>query len=145
MARPDWVNERDWQNALSKLNQVQEDVESGTSTEDDFFREMKSNREAVFNRFGHLVRAEGIAQMDREDLIDFMRIKNNKHWPMERQIGTIPKDIDQIRRGLFYLIDESISVEDLLNDMLHGGPHAIPGAFINLITALLLMLDPENC
>ncbi|MCB2212089.1 EVE domain-containing protein [bacterium] len=144
MARPDWVNKLDWQNALAKLQQVREDVESGSSADDQFFREMQTNREEVFGRFGHLVQSDGIDRMDRDDLIEFMRIKNNKHWPMERQISTIPEDVDEIRHGLRFLIDESVLLEDRLNDMLHNGPHAIPGAGINLITALLLMLDPER-
>ena len=83
-------------------------------------KELKENPEKlkteqqVINKFGRLFTFSNIDSITAEQFEEFCDFKSNHHWTISRHKTNLTKDMEQLKKSLKILLDESIPISDRL-------------------------------
>ncbi len=84
---------------------------------------------------------ERVGQLEEEEFRAFLESKNNKHWSgLHRQANRICADMNQLRRALSALVDESRPLAQRFDE----GVGSVPGMGKAIASAILLVTYPRN-
>lgn len=98
-------------------------------------------RESVLARFGGVFRVDRIAQLSAADFNEFLRIKNNRHWPLHRSSGVLTQDMPSLRRAIGVLLDERRPLAERYDEACG----AVTGMGRAIASAILLVAYPTRC
>jgi len=104
-----------------------------------------SSRADVCSRYAPMFAPAAVDSISESDFKSFLLFENNQHWPLHRQGNAICKDMAKLRTALMVLVDESVPIEERLNRL--RGPDAdlaVPGMGTGILTAILLVRDPDR-
>jgi len=79
-------------------------------------KELKENPEKleiekqVINKFGKLFAFDNIDNITVEQFQEFCDLKNNHHWTISRHKTNLTKDMEQLKKSLKILLNESIPI-----------------------------------
>ena len=108
----------------------------------EWIKERKKAHEKYRERF----KIENLDKISEEDFSEFLIFKNNHSWTgLQRQKPNILSDFKKLKENLKYLINEKISIEDRINNVVDtSGLYHIEGMGIALVTAILHIINPEE-
>jgi hypothetical protein len=99
---------------------------------------------AVRARFQSVFKPDNLMKLTKEDFHSFLIFRNNEHWlGLQRKGPQICSDMDRLRTSLGVLLDESRAIQERL-DALRSGRAAVPGMGRAILTAILLVMYPEQ-
>jgi hypothetical protein len=110
------------------------------------FQNMFAARDSVIGRYQKVFSPEHLPDLTKEGFQDFLKFENNQHWrPLFRQQAMITENMDELRKALIYLVDESIPLEKRLEKLRpKGGEPWIKGLSKAIITPILLISQPDK-
>jgi hypothetical protein len=98
-----WVSVSRYRSGLDKLRAILVHARQG----DKEFQDMVGAKDAVLARFGRLFTAEGIKNLEADQLKPFLLFENNHHWTsLNRQGDRLFSNMEQLRSALALLLDE---------------------------------------
>jgi len=104
-----------------------------------------SAKEEVLYRYQPIFLPENVDSITKEDFKSFLLFKNNRHWyGLHRQGGFITSDMDLLRKALSILVDETIPIQERLNQILPNSGPMVPHLGRAVITAILLLTYPDK-
>ncbi|MGI5818084.1 MAG: hypothetical protein ACOX9R_08295 [Armatimonadota bacterium] len=123
---------------------IHADIEAVKRGNPDLFDSRELETE-VLSRYGPAFAPAHLDALTAEEFKSFLLIRNNRHWDgIHRHSGSITSDMDALRDTLGFLLDESIPIEERLNDIRGGGDHAIKGLGRSVITPIMLIVYPDK-
>ena len=133
------VKETDYQNAFRKLRSALSDLKKSRD-----FRKGIEYRDRIYKRYQPKLNPEGIASMSIDDFVDMIR-DINKHHKKRIQYKIAIKDFTNTMKNLAYLLDDSVSIEIRINDVMSmNGNRQISGFHKTGISELLHIQKPEK-
>lgn len=98
-------------------------------------------RDQVLARYSPMFQPDEIGSIEEEALRSFFYFENNRHWTsLYRQVNRICTDIDQARRSLSLLVDETKPLETRLPTVIDS----IKGMGPGIATAILHVAYPNR-
>lgn len=98
-------------------------------------------KERVLGRYGPLFQPEGVERITAEEFASFLRLENNQHWGgLHRMASNLTADMEALRRGLSFLVDEG----QLLAPRFTQALQAVRGLGPGIASAILLVAYPDR-
>lgn len=131
--------------AVDKLERL---LEEDVLTDLDY-QDIVSHKEIVLRKYQAIFSLEHIPSLTVAEFKDFLPFRNNHHWTQLPRIGgRITQEMPKLREALLLLLDESIPVEERLNQLRperYWGEHSkVPYLGMPVLTALLIINYPEK-
>jgi hypothetical protein len=106
--------------------------------------EVKAQK-AALQYYGGYFSPQNLSNVTQEGFKDFLLLKNNKHWSGLHRQPQIYENMDQLRRCLEILLDESKPIEQRLDAIApKGKPPFIKGLGRAVITPILMCVYPDE-
>ncbi len=101
-------------------------------------RRAKAHYRTIFHK-------NNIQQMKKEDFIGFLYFRNNRAWTnLYRQGLQLVDKFEKVKTAIRHLQDESLKIENRLNDVLLGGDLHVNGFGKNTATGILHIIDETD-
>lgn len=108
--------------------------------------QIRDAKQQVVTKYGEVFSHENVGSLTRQDFCDFLLFKNNQHWgSLFRQKNQMTADMEQLRKAVSLLVDESISIKERL-DILRpvSADPMVSGLGRAVITAILHVVYPDR-
>lgn len=131
--------------AVDKLENILEEI----APKDAEYLDIINHKQMVIQKFQSIFSKEHIPFLTSAEFKEFLPYKNNHHWTqLPRVGGHIVQEMPKLREALSLLLDDSIPVQERLNQLRPErawGEHAmIPFLGMPVLTAILLINHPEK-
>lgn len=97
-------------------------------------------RDEVLGHYGPVFRVDSPAKVNLDEFRAFLNFRNNRHWGLHRQSGSIFADPDKLRQALYILVDEGRPIQQRFDIVVS----TVQGIGKAIITAVLLVAYPAN-
>jgi len=105
----------------------------------------QKERKKAKEKYSHIFGLENLQNLTIGDFQSFLYFKNNRAWTnLYRRGLEASQNIEDLRRTLAFLQDESIDIRNRMNGILKGGSYHIHGFGKNLGTGILNICDKED-
>jgi len=102
-------------------------------------------QKAALDHYGNLFQPENLPKLTTEDFKGFLLIENNRHWAGIHRHPEIYANMDQLRKTLTLLLDESQPIQTRLDKVRDkNGPMYIDGLGRAVLTPILMCTYPDK-
>jgi len=127
-------------NAVSRLKNA-----LNLSMADAEVKSIIESKDEVVSKYENIFRLENIEEIDSDTFYNFLLFSNNKHWGgLYRSGKQITNDMNKLKEVLSKLIDERIPISERISFALPGQKGRIKGLGKAVLTAILLVSQPEK-
>jgi len=108
--------------------------------------QLKKDRDEVISKYGAMFKRENIDNLTADNLQEFLRFENNKHWEnIQRPGGNLIKDMPKLKNALKILLDESKPISSRIKQVRDKKSKDYTKNLGNAIyTPILLVTNPEK-
>ena len=106
-------------------------------------------RDDTLKRYQKVFSPDRITSLSKKEFLEFLLYRNNHHWDSLHRVGKfMVEDMDLLREALTILLDESISIEDRINQLRPERYWATNSMVSHMgmpvLTAILLIVYPNK-
>ncbi|MEI8131986.1 MAG: hypothetical protein WCG34_06100 [Leptolinea sp.] len=128
---------------------LQDVLENLSVVPDEEYIDITTHRDQSLNKYQMIFSPKHIPSLTKIEFTEFLLFRNNHHWDSLHRIGKyLVEDMDLLRKALSILLDESIPVEDRINQLRpkrHGAKNAMVSYLgMPVLTPILLIVYPEK-
>ena len=124
-----------WDASIAKLREA---LDRAQPTEG--FQRIVGARAEVLARFSPIFSRAHVAQLDADEVREFLRFSNNRHWESLQRLAPITRDMPALRDALAALFDDERVLDERV-DYAHNRVSRLAQA---VITPILLVFDPNS-
>ena len=108
--------------------------------------QLTSDRTEVLEKFGEIFKLKNIDNLTADQLQEFLRFKNNRHWKnIERPGGNLIKNMTKLKNGLKILLDESRPLPERIRDIREeNSENLTPHLGMSIYSPILFVAYPEK-
>jgi len=106
----------------------------------------QKHQKQVIGRYGKSFHPDNIGKLSKEEFLSFLVYKNNKHWKSINRWGTrVAKDMVQLRKALYMLLNEEQGIKNRLDALVfEGRSNYVKGLSRAVLTPILMMVSPTK-
>jgi hypothetical protein len=128
---------------------LQDTIENLAAKPDDDFDFISVNREETLEFYASVFSPQHIPDLSEREFTDFLLYKNNHHWTNLHRVGKfMVQDMELLREALLILLDESIPIEDRINQLrperYWGSNSMVSYVGMPVLTPILLVNHPTK-
>jgi hypothetical protein len=128
---------------------LQDVLEAQTVSPDPDYEHITKYRDDTLKKYQKVFSPDRIASLSKKEFLDFLLYRNNHHWDSLHRVGKfMVEDMDLLREALTILLDESLSIEDRINQLRPERYWATNSMVSHMgmpvLTAILLIVNPNK-
>jgi hypothetical protein len=128
---------------------LQDVLEAQNIAPDSDFDFIVKHREETLAKYQPVFSPDHIPFLTKSEFYDFLLFRNNHHWDSLHRVGKyMVEDIDLLREAITILLDESMFVEDRINQLrperYWGTNSMVSHLGMPVLSAILLIVHPEK-
>lgn len=113
------------------------------------FTDITGHKESVIRKYQMVFSPARIPKLTKDEFLEFLLYRNNHHWDSLHRVGKhIVADMELLREALLLLLDESIPIEERINQLRPERSFSVNSMVSHLgtpvLTAILTIMHPDK-